>query len=132
MGATRTTALNELNIRGLATVTGATTTVVPSDSGVYFISAATGTHTFTLPLVAECAGKMFMFINRVNYGMTVQTATDSTSLDKLVAFNNAGADKVKFLTTNELIGGALQILGDGSYYYAFNISAGANTLTASG
>ena len=129
MGATRTIALNELPIRGTCTVTGSTTTVVPSDSGIYFVDAATGTHTFTLPAVADCAGKMFCFVNRVNYNMAVQTCTATGSLDKMVTFNDATADKVTFQTASGKIGGGLKILGDGSYYYAFNMSAGTNTLT---
>ena len=125
MGATRTVALNELNIRGTAVVT-ADTTVVASDSGVIFIANGTANLTFTLPAIAAGKGKMFIFVNRVDYNMTIASAG---SLDNIVAMHDAAADSVAFSTTSEKIGGAMMIVGDGTYWYAFNLSAGANTVT---
>ena len=123
MGAGRNVALNELNFRGIVTVT-ADTTVVASDSGVLMVAGGTANLTFTLPAVADCKGKMFMFVNLVNYNMTIAGATSV-----IVALHNAAAASVAFSTTSEKIGGAFLIIGDGTYYYAFNFSAGANMVT---
>ena len=113
-----------------ATVDSATdataTTVTADDSGSLFIDTSTSAHTYTLPAVALGKGKVFMFVKRGTANMIIASAG---SLDNIVAFNDAAADSVAFSTTNEKIGGAMMIVGDGTYWYAFNMSAGANTVT---
>ena len=125
MSTARTVALSEMNLRGTAVVT-ASTTVTADDSGVIFISNGSGAVTFTLPAIALGKGKMFIFINRVDQNMTIASAG---SLDNIVAFHDVAADSVAFSTSSEKIGGAMLIVGDGTYWYAMNMSAGANTVT---
>ena len=102
------------------------TTVTADDSGSLFIDKSTSTHTYTLPAIALGAGKAFMFFKLGTGTMTIASAG---SLDNIVAFNDVAADSVSFGTTNEKIGGAMLIIGDGTYWYAMNMSAGANTVT---
>lgn len=119
----RTVALSELNIRGLYTVT-ASTTVYPSDSGIIFIANGAGAIEFTLPSVADCAGKMFFFVNRVDKNMTV-TGGDT---GKMVLLHTAAANGVSYTQGSQKIGAACMVVGDGSYYYVFDISAGVATV----
>ena len=101
------------------------TTITPDDSGTLFVDRSTSAHTYTLPAVADCKGKHFLFVKVGSGDMVIAGGTT----DKMVAFNDAAADSVAFSTASEKIGGAMLIIGDGDYYYAFNISAGANTVT---
>ena len=101
------------------------TTITPDDSGSLFVDMSASNHTYTLPAVADCEGKCFMFIKVGAGNMTIAGGT----VDKMIALNDAAADSIAFSTANEKIGGAALIVGDGTYYYAFNISAGANTVT---
>ena len=121
----RTVALSEMNLRGTYTVT-SDTTVYPSDSGIIFVANESADIEFTLPAVADYKGKMNIFINRADYEMLITGGT----ADVMVLLNNATADGVSITTASEHIGGAIMVVGDGSYYYVFNLSAGANTVTA--
>ena len=100
------------------------TTITPDDSGTLFVDRSTSAHTYTLPAVADCKGKHFLFVKVGTANMVIAGATA-----KIIAMNNAAAASVAFSTLSEKIGGAMLIIGDGDYYYAFNISAGANTVT---
>lgn len=108
-----------------STVSATATTVTPDDSGTLFIDASTSTHTYTLPAVADCKGKAFWFSKVADAVMIVSGET----ADKMIAFNDAAADYISFQTASERIGAALLVVGDGNYYFPFNMSAGANTLT---
>jgi hypothetical protein len=118
MGATRDIALNELPIRGIsinpASTGGAAITVVPSDSGTLFINKYAATTTYTLPAVADGAGKWFWFFggianNIVVYGPAATTVYGPAALGR--TFTGTGA-----------IGIACMVVGDGDYYYAFALN----------
>lgn len=122
MGATRNTALNELNFRGISINpgTGSTTiNVVPSDSGVIFINKNTNANTnYALPAVALGDGKMWWFLNAQTDKDMVVTAPANT----LVADNSVVANNVSVASGNA-IGHCCFIVGDGSKYYLFELGA---------
>ena len=116
MGATRDIALNELPIRGLsinADAAGQSVAVAASDSGIIFINKEdAGLVTYTLPAVADCAGKWFWFYN-------AQTAADLKILGGTAdVFIGGGAEAGDFMDTNaSYTGDAAIVFGDGTYYY---------------
>lgn len=119
MGATRNTAVSELNFRGISiNPTSGTTTinVVPSDSGVIFINKNTAANTnYVLPAVSTGDGKMFWFLN-------AQTSKDmlvTAPSDTLVAENTVTANSVNMAANT--IGHTCFIVGDGSKYYLFEL-----------
>lgn len=128
MGATRDIALNELAFRGIsinaASGGSASVTVVASDSGVVFVNKYASATTYTLPAVADCAGKWFWFFNVGAAGMIIASAG---SLDDIFADGNASADTVTYSTSSHMIGSACLVIGDGTNWHAMNI--GATTAT---
>ncbi len=122
MGAARDVALNELNLRGIsinpvaASGGSGAVTVVPSDSGIIFINKyVTGTTTYTLPAVADCAGKWFHFYNaQTSYALIIDLNTADT--DVLIGNDITNGDSV---TTAAETGETFWIVGDGSYFYVF-------------
>ncbi len=111
----RDVALNELPIRGIAindaTANTASVTVYASDSGIVFVNKFASTTTYTLPAVADGAGKMWWFFggvanNVVVYGPAATTIYGSAALGR--TFTGTGA-----------IGIGCMVIGDGTYYYAF-------------
>lgn len=126
MGATRNTAVSELNLRGLSInpVAGTNTiNIVASDSGVMFINKNnTAATNYVLPAVADADGKMFWFLNATNAGNFVITAPTNT----LVA-NNA-ADKETATTAASTVGLGAIVVGDGSKYYLFEMGSVAFTI----
>ncbi len=108
----RDVALNVMEFRGFTINTDETAiTVLASDSGIMFLQNFASECTYTLPAVADGAGKMFMFCNTNTTASTVITST--TSLIKGCV--TAGATAT-VLTSGE-IGNFLWIVGDGSYWY---------------
>jgi len=99
-------------------------TVLPEDTETLFIAASGADIEFTLPAVANAKDCTFTFLNGQDFELLI-TAPDET----LVAFNDATADAISVTTATEHIGGAIQVVCDGSLYYALNLSAGANTIT---
>lgn len=108
-----------------SSVSATATTVTPDDSGTLFIDASTSTHTYTLPAVADCKGKVFWFAKIADAVMIVSGGT----ADKMIGLNDAALDYLSFQTANEGIGAALLVVGDGNYYIPFNMSSGAHTVT---
>lgn len=100
-------------------------TVSAKDSGVIFAVTGTGSVTATLPAVASSAGLEFEFVNCADQEFIIASAEG----DNIVMFNNAAADSVSITTASEHIGGAFRMVSDGTLWYAFNQSAGANTVT---
>ncbi len=119
MGATRDIALTNLPLRGLSINPDAdnetTITVVPSDSGVMFINKESSGCAYTLPAVADGAGKWFWFYGAVAAALAV-TATTAIVV---------GADSLTgtTLTSNSTIGDCLFVVGDGTNWYGFMVTA---------
>ncbi len=88
------------------------TTVTPDDSGTLFVDLSTSAHTYTLPAVADGAGKTFIFFD----GETTQTTviTVSGSSDTLMGDDDAAADTITFPAT---VGAFAIVIGDGTNYY---------------
>lgn len=128
MGATRDVALTNLEVRGAvinaSTSTTNAFTLVPSDSGMLFINKDATATTYTLPAVADSAGKWFWFYN-VGAGGMVITAPSGT----LVALNNAAATTATFSTSAHMIGAAAMVFCDGTNYLFFNLSLETATIT---
>ena len=75
MAITRSVALNELPVRGLhVNAATAAYTIVPSDSGIVLFNDYGTDTTYTLPAVADAAGKMFWFVNGEATTKTIITA----------------------------------------------------------
>ncbi len=75
MAITRSVALNELPVRGLhVNAATAAYTIVPSDSGIILFNDYGTDTTYTLPAVADAAGKMFWFVNGEATTKTIITA----------------------------------------------------------
>ena len=75
MAVTRAVALNELPVRGLhINAATAAYTMVPSDSGIVMFNDYATETTYTLPAVADAAGKLFWFVNGEATTKTVITA----------------------------------------------------------
>ena len=118
MGATRDIALTELPLRGISINTEAgddtDITIVPSDSGVLFVNYESGsTVEYTLPAVADAAGKWFWFFTAVAAKIKV-TAPASTMY--------CGETTLQTSTFSaSAIGEGGMCICDGNYYYFFEI-----------
>ena len=92
-----------------------TTTVTEDDSGTLFISLTTGTHTYTLPAVANGKGKSWLFYD-----------AETTAAMKVAstAANFMGVDSATgtVLTDGSYLGDCLLVIGDGTNYFGFVIS----------
>jgi len=115
----RDIALSEMNLRGIsindATNGSATINISASDSGIIFINKFATNTTYNLPAVADGAGKMFWFFD----GQATNTsAITSPTASTLVSVNSATNTTV---TSSAGAGQCGIIIGDGSYYYFFEI-----------
>ena len=115
---TRNVALNELNFRGISVNAEADNvtaiTLVASDSGLVLINKETsGTVTYTLPAVALGKGKMFWFYSAAAQPIAITSPTATT-------LNTAGS-LTTTLTSASSIGECAMVIGDGSFYYLFEI-----------
>ena len=112
---TRNIALNELPMRGISinTLSGANAAiaVVPSDSGILFVNKYTTQTTYTLPPVAEGAGKAFWFYNGQG-SAAIKVKAQSAIL--------VGRDSVTgaVLTSASNVSDSCVVFGDGTNYYA--------------
>ena len=117
MGATRDVALVELPFRGISinTLAGADAshTLVGSDSGVLFVNFYNSTTTYNLPAVAEGKGKWFWFFGAVSANIVVYGPAAST------IYGDGAIGRT--LTGTAGIGLSCMVIGDGTYYYAFEI-----------
>lgn len=113
----RNVALSELNMRGIiinADAGGTSKTVYASDSGCIFIdNEDAGTTTYTIPSVADCAGKWFWFYNGTNH---TQIAVTGTTASKMYGPGSEGTATTRTTSTNA-VGDSCIVFGDGSYYY---------------
>ncbi len=87
------------------------TTVTADDAGTFFVNLSTSAHTYTLPAVADGAGKHWWFFN--GDGTTTIAITSGTAnamkCDDAAATTNTSAAHA--------IGDLCLVIGDGTYYY---------------
>jgi len=99
-----------------SSTTATATTVTADDSGTLFVNLSTSAHTYTLPAVADGAGKCWWFYN--GDGTTTIAVTSGTA-DVMMCDDDAAA------TTNtsaaHAVSDCLMVLGDGTYYYSFEL-----------
>lgn len=100
-------------------------TVVPADTETLFVAGSGADIEFTLPAIASGKDAQFEFVNPQDFEMLISSAEG----ENVVALNNATADGISFTTANEHIGCALRVVGDGTKWYAFNMSDGLQTVT---
>ena len=97
-------------------------------NGSLFTNAgASGTVVFTLPAIQP--NLRFGFYVVADYRVDIRVPT--ADLGKVVAFNSASADGVSFQTAGQSLGGGMILQSNlaGTLWYAFNMSAGAHTIT---
>lgn len=114
----RDVALNELAFRGIAindaTNNTAAVTVYASDSGILFVNKYITDHvTYTLPAVADGAGKIWWFFNANTTKNILVTAPSA-------CMYHSGA-AVTTMTSPNAVGGCAFVIGDGTLYYFFEI-----------
>ncbi len=122
MAITRSVALSEMNFRGLH-VNSATAayTLVPSDSGIILFNDYGTDTTYTLPAVADSAGKVFWFVNGEATTKTIITAPSA-----ILKGVTAAACTV---ITSKAIGDHCIITCDGTYYYVISMGLAVWTVT---
>jgi len=90
------------------------TTVTPDDSGTLFVNLGTSTHTYTLPAVADGAGKIFTFFNGDGTAtMAVASTAANFKVDDLTG--------TTCTSTTTAIGDCIIVIGDGTYYYGLAV-----------
>ena len=88
-------------------------TVKASESGTFFSNrGATAAMNFTLPAVAS--GLNYLFYAAADFSVTVTPA----AVDTIVCDNNVAADAFALSTGSEIIGGAIQVVCDGTKWMA--------------
>ena len=86
-------------------------TLLPTDSGTFFIVSAAAT--FTLPAVATSAGLFWAFFNAANTNLTI------TAPSACMFCDGAASTTVTFSTSSHKIGGACFVWCDGTNYFCF-------------
>jgi hypothetical protein len=102
--------------------------VLESDCGTYFIANHGSTDVnFTLPAPATTtSGVWYTFTNVGAAGMTITSGT----ADTLVVGNDAAADSIAYVTSNEMIGWSCEVFTDGALWYVRNnVALEAHTAT---
>lgn len=109
---------------GVVSAKTANYTCVAADSGTIFTNTgAAGAVTFTLP-AASNTGWTAKFVVVANQNVTVARA----GTDAMVLFNNASGASIAFSTVSEKIGGAVEVVSDGTRWLCF-VNLGAETQT---
>jgi len=102
------------------------TAVTADDSGTLFVDLSASTHYYTLPSVADCKGKCFIFMKCADANMVIGGGT----VDLIMADGCLLADTITYSTASHKAGSACLVIGDGTYFYLINI--GGTTLGGSG
>ncbi len=108
--------LSELNLRGTIVSTDGSDTLFASDSGIIWINTYAGNCEYTLPAVAACKGKIFMFAQAddENFKITSPAAD-------IVVFGQSGVTQqtsVQYDTTAE--GAVCAVISDGTRFLFLN------------
>lgn len=100
-------------------------TVKPYESGTLFTTrGASGAVEFTLPATAY-KGLSYTFYNVADQTMKVTAGT----ADTMVTYKDATATSISFAQTDEKIGGAVKVIGDGIGWLVFLMSEETQTVT---
>lgn len=101
-------------------------TVTAKETGTWFLTTGvTAAITFTLPPISD-GPFIFFFVAVADFAMNVAAET----VDTLLTFNDAAADKVAFSTSSEIMGGLVIAGCDGTTVFALTpISAHTQTST---
>lgn len=99
-------------------------------SGTLFTNrGASGTVIFTLPAPSQAIKGTFYSFAAVVAAQTVTVKT--ATVDTLITFNDLTADSVSLQTANEIIGGMIRAVCDGTSWIVFGDSGAAHTYTVS-
>ena len=99
-------------VRSSTTATG--TTVTEDDSGTLFVNLSTSAHVYTLPAVANGKGKSWLFFNGDGTStIAVASTAANLKIDDLTG--------TTCTSTTTGIGDSILVIGDGTYYYGFEI-----------
>lgn len=100
------------------------TSVEGDDSGTMFVNMGTsGTHTYTLPLLADGAGKCWIFFNGQKSN-AIKIACDGAETDKIIGVDDLTAD---YIQSGAVAGDACTIVCDGTWFYCFTSSGAVST-----
>lgn len=136
MGTTRAQGYRDVKMNGLpfrgiaindATSNTNAVTVYASDSGILFVNEFESTTTYTLPEVADCKGKWFIFY--CNHATAVKVTAPTASFDLMQGGNSGTVTNADYVTSGGVVGNWGVIFGDGSSYFFF---VGQGTWSASG
>jgi hypothetical protein len=84
--------------------------VTKEDNGTIFLTTgATAAVVFTLPPISD-GPFWFLFVNTADVDMTVTAKV----ADTLITYNDLAADSIAFSTSSEKIGGAVEVICDGT------------------
>lgn len=122
MGLTRDVVQNEIPLRGMD-INSATAayTLVPSDSGIVNFNDYGTDTTYTLPAVADAAGKMFWFVNGEATTKTIITAPSACIKGVTAA--------VCTVITSKAIGDHIILMCDGTNYFVISMGLAVWTVT---
>ena len=88
-------------------------TVLASESGTFFNNrGATAAITFTLPAFAD--GLNYLFYAAADLAITVTSGT----ADLMIVDDDVAADSLALSTGSEIMGGAIQVVSDGTKWFA--------------
>jgi len=122
MAITRSVALTELPVRGLhVNEATAAYTLVASDSGIMLFNDYGTDTTYTLPALADAAGKMFWIANGEATTKTIITAPSACIKGVQAA--------VCTTITSKAIGDHIILTCDGTYYYVVAMGLAVWTVT---
>ena len=112
----RTVPLSELNLRGIMTNTAAgPVTLYASDSGILFLNTYAGDIEYTLPAVADCKGKMFLFFNADDQDLKITSAAANISV-----YGQTGITEQTSVTYSDKPGAACAVMCDGTFFLFLN------------
>ena len=120
----RTVALSELNLRGVIVNTTSSATLYPSDSGITYVNTYVGNVEYTLPAVADAAGKMFLFVNADDGNMKI--TSPAADINAYHATPISLKTSVEYSTNPE--GASCAFISDGTRYLFLNFVGTEPTL----
>ena len=114
----------------LEIVTGTSKTIPAGESGIFYVTTNAAVTTITLPALAAGGGMEFAFFNVGANGLIV--AANAADVEKMICFNEADADALKFVTAGNMIGAAaiVKSIDIGGAFKWLGIGLGANTMTS--
>lgn len=109
---------SEIPLRGVIVDTTGSRTLYPSDSGIMFVSTYAGNVEYTLPAVADCAGKIFLFIQADDGNMKITSAAANI----VVRGQSATTQQTSVQYDTNPEGSACAVMGDGTRFLFLNFT----------